>query len=963
MQFAAHAAHYRHFFDQLQNPEWIVPLQKHGFFKSPPSIVKDEARGSIQLPPWPESRYLARMAPHSPLLIRDIVKEIPSNGNSLVYTDLAEAALAMPPDTAATLIDQAMQWSKAIDRLTLLPQKLTALAVHLAIGGKIKEALKLANELLTLSPDPRGEQIGNDPEFSLPPEPQTPFDPWTYEQILKSEVPELVKAAGLDAFELLCDLLSQSIALSQRDRAGEGPEDYSYIWRPAIEDSDRFSELKSLLVSAVRDAAEQIAAKDERLLPKLIEKLSSRRPPWRVFSRIALHLLVRLPDAANSKAIATELLLNRDLFGDRDCQHEYILALRSYFPRLDPEPQKEIVQLVSTPPPKEHFKSNWRNWVQAHENWPWEREMTDERAEQEQRRWMFERMNWLGTSLPDSLKTIREELAKEFPETGEVERPIAFKEIIGPSTPVKATDLREMPIEKLVGYLNDWQPSEAFMGDSREGLGRELTVLVTDDPVRFARQSAAFRGCHPTYVRSLLNGFRAAVGKGSQFDWAPVLEFCVWVLQQRDADVPKETGRTRYWAEEDKDWSWSRNSIAYLIETALSGDKGKILFDLRPQVAKIVSALCRDSDPTPTREARSLENNTPPSEISINTTRGVAMNALVHYCLWVRMHLSGGGAKVGLAEVPEAREIFEERLKIDVEPALAIRSIYGRWFPWLHLLDPSWAASHSEEIFPSDPETVTYWEAAWGSYVGFNHAYDNVFEVLKPQYKFAVDRLGQPTKIQARGVRLDEGLASHLMGMYWRDKLQLTEALLVEFFTRSSVKTRAYALEVLGRWLTQMKQKGEEPAAGSLDRLVKLWEQRLEQGEKAQDKNQFAKEMASFGWWFRSETFDDVWSLKQLDRALAVAERDAEALQRISHAILDRLAELSSKFPVEAMSCLERLGSSKASAWQIFPHDKPIRAILSNAIQSGGAAREAAISLINSLGKGGNFVYRDLLPR
>jgi hypothetical protein len=144
---------------------------------------------------------------------------------------------------------------------------------------------------------------------------------------------------------------------------------------------------------------------------------------------------------------------------------------------------------------------------------------------------------------------------------------------------------------------------------------------------------------------------------------------------------------------------------------------------------------------------------------------------------------------------------------------------------------------------------------------------------------------------------------------------------------------------------------------------VKLWEQRLEQGEKAQDKTQFAKEMASFGWWFSSEMFDEAWSLKQLDRAFAVAESDAKAMERISYAILDRLAELSSKFPVEAMSCLGRLAKSKESAWQVFLRHGPVRTIFSNAIEIGGAARDVAISLINSLGKGGNFAYRDLLPR
>ena len=123
-----------------------------------------------------------------------------------------------------------------------------------------------------------------------------------------------------------------------------------------------------------------------------------------------------------------------------------------------------------------------------------------------------------------------------------------------------------------------------------------------------------------------------------------MLELCTWVLKQRDADVKRDTS-DRYWAEEDRDWSWTRNAIAYLLEVTLSGDKGKIPFELRYDVWNLLAYLSDDPEPTPDREVRQLENNTPPSEVSINATRGVAMHAIVHYALWVRNQL--GKSRMG----------------------------------------------------------------------------------------------------------------------------------------------------------------------------------------------------------------------------------------------------------------------------------------------------------------------------
>ena len=240
-------------------------------------------------------------------IVRDVIRKIPSNGNPLVYENLVDAALAMTAEVAAPLIDQTIAWLKAVHQVTLLPEKLGALAAHLARGGKTQEAVKLAATLLAPQADPRNEKASDDPEFAATPEPQAQFDLWLYEQILKKDIPDLVASAGIAAFNLLSDLLDQAIKLSQR-RGNDGPEDLSYIWRPAVEDHEQnqLPELKSLLISAVRDAAEQIVRTDERLLTKVIQELESKRPAWRIFTRVAL------PRSIAFRMQPTQRFLRRD---------------------------------------------------------------------------------------------------------------------------------------------------------------------------------------------------------------------------------------------------------------------------------------------------------------------------------------------------------------------------------------------------------------------------------------------------------------------------------------------------------------------------------------------------------------------------------------------------------------------------------------------------------------------------
>ncbi len=80
--------------------------------------------------------------------------------------------------------------------------------------------------------------------------------------------------------KLLCRLLS--IVLRSSYESTKGSEDYSYIWRPAIEDGIQpdSHELRDMLLSAVRDAAEHVVRENKATVQDMVSCLcySNRGP-------------------------------------------------------------------------------------------------------------------------------------------------------------------------------------------------------------------------------------------------------------------------------------------------------------------------------------------------------------------------------------------------------------------------------------------------------------------------------------------------------------------------------------------------------------------------------------------------------------------------------------------------------------------------------------------------------------
>jgi hypothetical protein len=858
------------------------------------------------------------MAKHKPELVARIILEMEDTENVTVLENLVDAALAMPPDISARLVEKVKKWAEV--PYFFLPEKIGELMAHWARGNKVQEAMGLAQTLLDVFPEEREFEI--EEPFSLPPQPRARFEDWLYEQILKDHYPELIKAAGLPALELLCELLEKAIQFSPHQ--DKGAEDLSHFWRPAIEDHPQnlLHTVKDALVSAVRDASELLVKSGQASIEEVVKTLERRK--WKVFRRIALHLLRLFPEQAQALIVAR--LTDRDLLEDVGVQHEYALLLRENFPHLPEEEKRKILGWIEEGP----------------------RDIT--RIIQ---RWQLEKLTLIGDeSLPIDWQKKYQELISEYGKPKHPEFPVYGENWIGPTSPKTAKELKDMSVEEIVEFLRSWEPPTVVLfGPSREGLGRVLQEVVAEDPQRFAKEAKRFIGLDPTYVRAIISGLEGAIKRQKNFEWSPVLKLCRWVVEQ-PREIP---GRKVEMMEADPDWGWTRKAIAHLFLTAFEGDKGNIPFELREEIWKILKPLTDDPDPTPKEEERYRGSTMDPATLSINTVRGTAMHAVVQYALWVRRHLekqpdATERVSRGFDEMPEVREVLESHLDTNRDPSLAIRSVYGQWFPWLVLLDRNWAEKWKAQIFPLDAENKEYFDAAWNTYIIFCQPYDNVFQILRDVYAHAVDQIGQHEVRFRYLTDPDGGLAEHLMAFYWRGKVDLEDPLFVSFWEKAPDPLRAHAIEFIGR---SLKHTDESIPSEIIERLKELWEERFSQVKK--DPTKHEREVAAFGWWFVSGKFDVDWSITMLSEALKLVPKTEPA-----DMVIERLSEIAETYPLESIECLRRIAEGDKEGWLLYTNEEAIRKVLQSGLANPNT-RKRAEELVNKLGRRGFPSYRDLL--
>jgi hypothetical protein len=160
--------------------------------------------------------------------------------------------------------------------------------------------------------------------------------------------------------------------------------------------------------------------------------------------------------------------------------------------------------------------------------------------------------------------------------------------------------------------------------------------------------------------------------------------------------------------------------------------------------------------------------------------------------------------------------------------------------------------------------------------------------------------------------------------------------------------------------LYNQKERDNIPPA-IIDRLTKLWEERLTVAKKATRRSSHRNELAAFGWWFVSGTFEDDWAARQLEEVLAITpEVEADDM------VVERLAKIAAAMPITAIRCLNFMVKGTRDYWRILNYQEEAREIIAKAIISGSTSGELEIKTlvedtISRLMAQGHLGFRDLL--
>jgi hypothetical protein len=932
-------AEYTYFFEQLSSPAWLRPLEDRGRFRLPPPPIREGQY--IRFPEWPESRYLVRMAriPEAQETVLRIALAIPASENSRVHDDLADIALSMQPSQSAALVPQICT-AIPISVKLLLAEKVGELIVHLARGGQSQAALQLAGAALALGPDPRLTREASDKSL-VSPEPQSHFRDWDYERIVSKAVPELIQYCGLEAVGLFCSLLDDAIRLS-RKREEDGGEDYLYIWHPAIEQGKNPDHLPSFLLCAVRDATELLITAQPERFPEVIALLQDHK--WVSFRRLEMH--VARVFLGQGQTVAERVFQNPEILDQASLHHEAVLLLKAAFATLTTETQQHILSWIDTGPSEESLR-RWLEFI-GHE-------IADDNISNLANQRRLDHFSILEGQLPDPYQAKYDELKTQLGAPNPQDLvPNTEGGWISAQSPKTTGDLAQMSVAEVLNFLRNWVPGHDIFGPTAEGLGGAFAGVVSQRPADFAVLAEQMKDLDPTYIRSLLGSLTATLKRGEAWDWGPVLELARWVVAQ-GREIP---GRNGGLMDADPDWGWSRTAVIDLLSAGFKGGPERLPLVNRTVAWEVLRPLT--DDPNPGLEAERGEKFDP-SFLSINSTRGRALDAVVDYAWWLRRctdaeRQAERQMPVTFELMPEVREILDEHLDIEKEPTLTIRSVYGRHLSSFAGLDWDWLRSNVDRILPVGEADPPRFNAAWDSFIRFNQPNTVLLSVLMTAYQRAVQQTATPPLTKRNAVSPEDRLAQHLMVYYWVGKLKFDaeDRLLDDFYSLAPDALRGHAMWFVG---TSISKWDDAAPVEVFDRLRDLLQRRLQASREAASPEAFMKELANFGYWFISEKFEERWSMDTLLAILQLTKKTESEMD-----VVKLLAERCPRYPVECVACLRLMVEGDRERWLLLGVEDDVKRLLRSAIDSNNT--EASLSarrLTEHLIARGHFGFRTVL--
>lgn len=900
-----------HYFFSQASAAWLGPVRHAGFFATPPPAEVDEDAGTVQIPAWPVSDYLARIGPETPSAAVDAALAIPSTDNSRVHHDIVRLALAVPAQLGVRLVPRIIEGLGGRFG-PLIPHEVGAVVAHLARDGQIEQALELAAALLNRMPTDIG--------------PATSVDVYDYAITLREHVPVLLDAAGAPVLALLASLLDEVIRADVEQRGGPPGRDGSPMWRPTIAGDDRRteSELRHALVSAVRDAATVLVESDTVGLGEVVAELASHE--WLIFRRLALDLLSRYPERACDLVAAR--LTNPALIRDTGAEREYLLLAQRGAACLDDYHRRRLLTLIDAGPRPETPSSVSPTDQQHGHEW----------APEEIARWQRDRLAAIQPVLPPEWDARYQVLVAEHGPAPDPTVPVDTWWVYsrgGPEGPVTPGELAAMPTDALVAFLRDWQPpTDSWPPLSPGSLRGALSAAVQNDAGRRSADAASFIGLPPTYISAVLNGLWQAVTNNAVLDWDGVVRLSEWINQQAVDELATQEPH------EVREWHEPRRDMLRLLMKGFPAEPSPIPPEHGTTVWAIIESCCKDPNPISGDEPQVHDGFI---SLADSAVRPQAIDAAIRYIGWQRRTAPD-------ADLGPMLAVLEQHCDHWQDPSLAVRFVYGQKFAYLVQLNMDWARGQVESIFPLDPAQRLLLDAAWHGYLSSGYLTDGTWDLLADVYDLMIDRL-TTTDDEADTFVITE-LGTHLLRRLWHGRIEVDsqDGLLRRFYGRVPSAVAATLMASIGAALADIEDL--EPAV--VTRLAAFWEFRATALDAS--NGEARAELAEFGRWFVSGHFDPAWSLDQLRAALT-----RSGTFESTATVISKVADLAPEHVQLCLTILERWIASVPRTWRLTHNEESVRRILTIGLAGDLTDVERSTKMISMLFRDHGMDLRDLL--
>src|SRR5579864_7077101 len=442
-----------------------------------------------------------------------------------------------------------------------------------------------------------------------------------------------------------------------------------------------------------------------------------------MFRRLAAHVLRKSPTAPIGKI---EELLSQPIeyedFPGRSPEFDKLLTDR--FADLSETVKAKILGFIEKGPDLSNFKKN-----KEAAGKPATEGEVNEAADYWRLKWLHKIRTSLDASWTERYSTIVGRLGA--PQDEESSR-ASHGVWVGPTSPKSAEELRQMSGDEVIAFLKTWHSTGEWNAPSAEGLGRSLSAMLTAEPQKLAASAALLCGLEPTYVRSAIDGFAAALKNGQSFDYSQIIELCEWVLTQGSEEKPFQS------EDHDPDWNWTRKSIGWFLNEALNSEgKSTIPLSQRERVWALLESL--SEDPVSIEQERPYGRGVFTGATSLNVTRGVALDGMLKYAYWLYKQSVITSEERRLDSIPELKRAFDQHIAND--KSVAAREVFGRGFPTLFWLDKEWATSVSASIFGELERELG--DIAFTNYLLACPAYHHLLPVLVPYYQRAIEFIGR----------------------------------------------------------------------------------------------------------------------------------------------------------------------------------------------------------------------------